>query len=75
MSAHRRASAQAPVDPVQHFAIISSRNAARLVRQQRLYDRPFKIRQLVTAWGHDNSFQEFESFFTPFGNPVYEFVT
>src|SRR5690625_6118322 len=44
-----RSRAQAPENPVQHLAIIYPWLAARLVRQQRLNDRPFKISDLVAA--------------------------
>lgn len=50
-----RTRSQPPADAVQHPAIIGPRHAAWLVRQQRRDDRPFKIRQLVSAWGHDGS--------------------
>ena len=47
-----RAGPQPPVDAVQHLPIIGPRHPARLVRQQRLDDRPFEIRQLVAACAH-----------------------
>jgi len=43
----RRAGPQNPEDTVQHPAIIDTRNAARLVWQQRRDHRPLEIRQLV----------------------------
>ena len=42
----RRAGPQNPEDTVQHPAIIDTRNAARLVWQQRRDHRPLEIRQL-----------------------------
>src|ERR1700686_3166349 len=56
-----RTRSQPPVDAVQHSAIIGPRHAAWLVRQQSRDDRPFKICQLVSAWGHGCSFEELES--------------
>src|SRR3954465_11778506 len=38
-----RAGPQPPVDAVQHLPVVRPRNAARLVRQQRLDNRPFKV--------------------------------
>ena len=70
-----RARPQPPVDAVQHPPVIGPRHAARLVRQQRLDDRPFEIGQFVAAWGHDGSFEELESHLDRRGNPFYEFVT
>ena len=50
----------------QHLAILRTGDAARLVRKQRLDDRPLEIGQLVTAWrAHQGSSQNLESSFAP----------
>ena len=45
----RRAGAEPPEDAVQHPPVIDTRHAARLVRQQRLDNRPLRFRQLDTS--------------------------
>ena len=45
----RRASPEAPNDPVDDLAIIYSRNATNLIRQMRRNHARFKIAQLVSA--------------------------
>src|SRR5690606_19455203 len=68
-----RSRAQAPENPVQHLAIIHPWLAARLVRQQRLNDRPFKISDLVAASAHHiSSFEELESHHP---EPRYQFMS
>src|SRR5690606_30521302 len=68
-----RSRAQAPENPVQHLAIIHPWLAARLVRQQRLNDRPFKISDLVAASTHHiSSFEELESHHP---EPRYQFMS
>src|SRR5690625_4444656 len=68
-----RSRAQAPENPVQHLAIIHPWLAARLVRQQRLNDRPFKISDLVAASTHHiSSFEELE---THHPEPRYQFMS
>src|SRR5690606_29274853 len=68
-----RSRAQAPENPVQHLAIIHPWLAARLVRQQRLNDRPFKISDLVAASAHHiSSFEELESHYP---EPRYQFMS
>src|SRR5690606_1079286 len=68
-----RSRAQAPENPVQHLAIIHPWLAARLVRQQRLNDRPFKISDLVAASTHHISpFEELESHHP---EPRYQFMS
>lgn len=51
----RRPCAEPPENTVQHAPVIDARNAARLVRQQRLYDRPFPVRQFVSPPHHHAS--------------------
>jgi hypothetical protein len=59
--------------PIQHPPIIHTRNAARLVRQQRLNYRPLKIRQIKTS--HLNLHDpKVESSSCRFGNPLYEIM-
>ena len=68
----RRTRPQPPADAVRNAPIIHPRHAARLVREQRLDDRPFRVRQLVPAWIHaPNSFGEFESEFHRQRKPLY----
>jgi hypothetical protein len=71
----RRARAQSPIDAIQHLAIVGPWLASRLVRQERLDDRPLKIRQLVAACFHDCSSTELESHHNRNRHKIYEFVT
>src|SRR5262249_59478139 len=71
-----RARPQTPIDAVEPPPVVHPRNAARLVRQQRLDDRPFEVRQFVATLVHGGSpIEELESLFATKGNPLYEFVT
>src|SRR5215207_3893752 len=57
-----RAGPEPPIDAVQHLPVVRPRHAARLVRQQRLDDRPLKVGQLVTTRSaHQGSSQNLES--------------
>ena len=47
-----RACSEPPKNTVQHSPVIDAGNAARLVRQQRLNDRPFPVRQFVASPCH-----------------------
>ena len=51
----RRAGAEPPEDAVQHPPVIDTRHAARLVRQQRLDNRPLRFRQFVPPPRHQAS--------------------
>ncbi len=48
----RRASAEAPQDPVENHTIINPWNATRFARQQRCNDRPFPFCEFITAICH-----------------------
>jgi hypothetical protein len=49
LAASENRRARPPIDAVEHLAIVRARHAARLVRQERLDDRPLEIRKLVGA--------------------------
>src|SRR5262249_41379094 len=71
-----RARPQTPIDAVEHPPVVGPRNTPGLVRQQRLDDRPFEVRQFVATLVHSgSSIEELESLFATKGNPLYEFVT
>lgn len=50
-----RACSKPPENTVQNTSVINPRNAARLVRQQRLNDRPFPVCQFVSPPRHQAS--------------------
>src|SRR5262249_11222247 len=56
-----RARPKPPIDAIQHLAVIHSRHASRLIRQQRLDDRPFAGGQFVAAWDQRGASQPLES--------------
>ncbi len=74
----RRAGSEPPKNAIDDPPIVNARHAARLVRQQRLKDRPFLVRQFKAAARHQGPQRinwGFESSFSVGGKPVYEFRT
>ncbi len=69
-----RACAKAPKNTVQNPPIIDARDAARLVRQQGLDDRPLPVAQLVSTHARPPSYPGGESYSQRHGNPVYGFT-
>lgn len=68
-----RACSEPPKNTVQHSPVIDAGNAARLVRQQRLNDRPLPVRQFVASPRHPKLL--FEALNQPTALPASQFMS